>query len=78
MTDLLGNQLIFSPVGKYNIYRMNIVNKYLNIFKEMIFVVLLMISYKVLIRVVVVVVSFVQFLFNHSVFVFVLRWTSNR
>ena len=53
-------------------------NKYLNIFKEMIFVVLLMISYKVLIRVVVVVVSFVQFLFNHSVFVFVLRWTSNR
>lgn len=77
MTDLLGNQLIFFPVGKYNIYR-NIVKKYLNIFKEMIFVVLLMISYKVLIRVVVVVVSFVQFLFNHSVFVFVLRWTSNR
>ena len=77
MTDLLGNQLIFFPVGKYNIYR-NIVKKYLNIFKEMIFVVLLMISYKVLIRVVVVVVSFVQFLFNHSAFVFVLRWTSNR
>ena len=46
MTDLLGNQLIFFPVGKYNIYRMNIVKKYLNIFKEMIFAVLLMISYK--------------------------------
>lgn len=72
MTDLLGNQLIFFPVGKYNIFRMN------EYFQGLIFAVLLMISYKVLIRVVVVVVSFVQFLFNHSVFVFVLRWTSNR
>ena len=61
-------------------------NEYFDGLKETIFAVLPMISYKVLIRVVVVVggggggggVYFVQFLFNHSVFVFFLRWTSNR